>query len=131
LVEKLTEFNNVFLWLAGHSHRNRITHHGGSRRGFWQIETASLIDWPQQGRIVEIFQSSPGEISIATTMVDHCGTVAPDVAHLRLDDVHELAGLSRLLAINDWQRRTGPFDVTQNEGAPADRNRLITIELQM
>jgi len=131
LVEKLTDFNNVFLWLAGHSHRNRITHHGGSRRGFWQIETASLIDWPQQGRIVEIFQSSPGEISIATTMVDHCGTVAPDVAHLRLDDVHELAGLSRLLSINDWQRRFGPFDVTQNEGTVMDRNRLITVELSI
>lgn len=131
LVTTLTEFNNVFLWLAGHTHRNRITHHGGSRRGFWQIETASLIDWPQQGRIVEIFQSSPGELAIATTMVDHCGTVAPDIAHLRLDSVHELAGLSRLLSMNDWQRRRGPFDVRQNEGTVMDRNRLITIELSI
>lgn len=33
-----------------------------------------------------------------------------------------LAGLSRLLAANDWQRQSGPFDVALAEGEAKDRN---------
>lgn len=127
--DTLLQFTNVILWLAGHSHKNRITHHGGAKRGFWQIETASLIDWPQQGRIVEVFQSERDEVTIAATMFDHCGSVAPDISSIRLDDVHELAGLSRLLAVNDWQRRSGAFAITLNEGEAKDRNRFLRVEL--
>ena len=130
VTKTLLSASNVFLWLAGHSHRNRISHHGDDGRGFWQIETSSLIDWPQQGRLIEIFRGNPGELIVATTMIDHCGTVAPDISHLMLDDVHELAGLSRLLAVNDWQRRSGPFAVSQNEGSFGDRNRFISVRTE-
>ena len=39
----------------------------------------------------------------------------PDYEHLRLDEVNELSGLSRILSLNDWQRRGGIFAIENNE----------------
>lgn len=66
LDELLGDYDNVVAWIAGHTHLNRIRPctstscaiQGDSAtvtNGFWRIETASLIDYPQEGRIVELF----------------------------------------------------------------------------
>ena len=55
-------FPNVIALVDGHTHANKITPHsrpassqiGG---GFWEISTASHIDWPIQSRIIEIAAS--------------------------------------------------------------------------
>jgi hypothetical protein len=39
-------------------------------KGFWQVETASLRDWPQQLRTFEIYVNSDYSVSIVTTNVD-------------------------------------------------------------
>ena len=95
--------------------------------GFWQIETASLIDWPQQGRIIEIFLDQHEQVWIASTPINHSGSILPDPEHLRLDEVNELAGLSRLLSVNDWQRRGGIFAIENNEGESFDRNGIVVL----
>jgi len=88
LVELLLRFGNVVLWLNGHSHYNRIAARAGERgeRGFWEVTTGSLVDWPCQARLVEIFQTADGQLAIGCTMVDHDG--------------EGLAGLHRELAGN-------------------------------
>ena len=43
----------VIAHLVGHMHRNRVLSHGR----YVEIETASTLDYPQEGRIVEVFKS--------------------------------------------------------------------------
>jgi metallophosphoesterase (TIGR03767 family) len=122
----LIEKPNVIAWICGHNHRNRIEYFGPSpEKGFWQIETASLIDWPQQGRVIEIFLDSTDQLGIASTPIEHQGLVASNYAKLPLDDVNTLAGLSRVLSLNDWQRREGAFAIEHNEGRELDRYGVV------
>ena len=94
---------NVIAWVNGHTHTNHIWAHkrpGGG--GFWEINTASHIDWPQQGRLIEVADNHDGTLSIFTTTIDHAGDTefSGDLA-----DPVQLAGLSRLIAANDWQEQ--------------------------
>jgi metallophosphoesterase (TIGR03767 family) len=108
VVAELLKHPNVVAWVNGHTHSNRILAHrrrSGGRvvGGFWEINTASHIDWPQQGRIVEIADNRDGTLSIFCTMLDHA---APETWSAdQLDDPLHLAALSRELAANDWQER--------------------------
>jgi len=75
LIAKLHEYPNLVLWMAGHRHYNVITPFkspdpGRPELGFWQVETASLRDYPQQFRTFEIVRNSDDTISIVTTDVD-------------------------------------------------------------
>jgi metallophosphoesterase (TIGR03768 family) len=69
-------YSNVVLWVAGHVHRNVITPQAdasnpGSGYGFWEVETPSLRDFPQQFRRIQIVRSSDNEtISIFVVDVD-------------------------------------------------------------
>ena len=124
VVNLLLSEPRVILWLAGHRHQHRIEYFSGEGAvGFWQIETASNIDWPQQGRMVEILEDDH-EILITTHVFDHLGTVAPDLEKKHFD-LNSLAGLSRLLAANDWQRREGDYFIENNEGNRSDRNVIL------
>lgn len=105
VLKVLLGHTEVIAWVNGHTHRNEITAHrrpSGSG-GFWEINTASHIDWPQQSRIIEVVDNRDGTLSIFTTMVDHAG---PVTGRHDLRTPTGLAGLSRELAANDWQDRT-------------------------
>jgi metallophosphoesterase (TIGR03767 family) len=93
----------VIAWVNGHTHRNEIIAHAGTdgAGGFWEINTASHIDFPQQGRIIEIADNTDGTLSIFTTILDHAADAAWNGG---LDSTLELASLSRELSANDWQR---------------------------
>jgi hypothetical protein len=95
----------VIAFVNGHSHTNQIWAHTRTtgRGGFWEINTASHIDWPQQSRLIEIVDNADGTLSIFTTMVDHAG---PASYGGLLDGPKRLAGLARELAANDWHERT-------------------------
>jgi len=84
--------------------------------GFWEVNTAAHIDWPQQARIVEIVDNDNGTLSIFGTIIDHAAPVNPG----KTLDVATLASLSRELASNDWQRPTATVD--GRRGALEDRN---------
>ena len=124
--EFLLEQPNIVAWICGHTHQHKITHFKSqTSEGFWQIETASLIDWPQQGRVIEFYIDDLDQICIASTLFDHQGTVASEYTTSDLSDVNNLAGLSRALSVNDWQRRSGAFDIELNEGLPSDQNVIL------
>ena len=86
------------------------------------------MDWPQQSRIIEIARSGDGRIAIGTKVFDHAGQPFLDLASLKLitrenlEDPIQLAGISRLLAANDWQRHSGSNSLEMLEGKPEDRN---------
>ena len=103
----LLRYPNVILWVNGHTHRNQVLPFArpagaATGGGFWEVNTAAHIDWPQQSRIVEIVDNLDGTLSIFGTIVDHAGSVA----RTGLGSTTALAGLSRELSANDWQDRT-------------------------
>ena len=75
LIAKLHTYPNLILWIAGHRHRNPVTalkspDADHPELGFWEIETSSLRDFPQQFRTFEIVHNSDDTVSIFTTDVD-------------------------------------------------------------
>jgi metallophosphoesterase (TIGR03767 family) len=115
----LAEHPSVVLWLNGHTHRAEIRAH----EGWWEVTCPSLIDWPQQGRIVEVLRGD-GVLRIACTMVDHGGD-APWSGSI--DGPTALAGLSRELAANDWQSGRPDHLEHPPSGRAHDRNVVLTL----
>ncbi len=75
LIAKLHTYSNLILWLSGHVHRNQVTplHSPDPTHpelGFWEVETASLRDFPQMFRLFDITRNSDNTISIFTTDVN-------------------------------------------------------------
>ncbi|MFT4210633.1 MAG: TIGR03767 family metallophosphoesterase [Microbacterium sp.] len=97
-VAMLLEFPVVVAWLNGHTHINQVLAHRGASGGFWEITTASCIDFPQQQRVVELVDNRDGTLSIFTTAVDHAADASPGTG----GDYLALAARSRELAANDW-----------------------------
>ncbi|MBV9312411.1 MAG: TIGR03767 family metallophosphoesterase, partial [Pseudonocardia sp.] len=93
--ELLLNHPNVVAWVNGHTHINRITAHSRPHSahggGFWEITTASHIDWPQQARLIELVDNTDSTLSIITTTID---TAAPAAHGGRLDDNDTLVSLS-------------------------------------
>ncbi len=116
VVELLLANPNVVAWVNGHTHRNEVTAHKAANGtgGFWEINTASHIDFPQQSRLIELVDNTDGSLSIFTTMLDHAGTVGNPGP---LTSTVALAGLARELSANDPQGRASGAS-----GSTADRN---------
>lgn len=114
----LAEHPSLVLWLNGHTHATAVTSHPG----WWELTAPSLIDWPQQARIVELCRT-PAGLAIAATMVDHAGDLPWDGS---TDSPLALAGLSRELAANDWQTRHLLHEHPA-AGRRQDRNVLLTV----
>ena len=105
LLALLRRFPNVVLWLNGHTHANRITPRGG----FWEVTTSSVVDWPCQGRLIELYRTAGGLLAIGCTMLDHDGA--------GLAGLHrELAGNVPLNGFDSWR-----------PGTPADRNTVLLL----
>jgi metallophosphoesterase (TIGR03767 family) len=112
-VAMLLEFPVVVGWLNGHTHLNQILAHTNARGGFWEITTASCIDFPQQQQVVEIVDNRDGTLSLFTTVLDHASPAAPGNS----GSVADLASRSRELAANDWAETP-----LMRRGSPLDRN---------
>jgi metallophosphoesterase (TIGR03767 family) len=112
-VERLFRRHDVIAYVAGHTHANRVRSFGS----FWEINTASHIDWPQQARVIEVMDNRDGTLSIFGTLIDHAAPVAaPPPGDATAFSVDDLAALGRVLAFNDPQRQAG------KAGADRDRN---------
>ncbi|GAB2984462.1 TIGR03767 family metallophosphoesterase [Nocardioides montaniterrae] len=116
----------VIAWVNGHTHKNQIFVHARTdgSGGFWEINTASHCDYPQQARIIEVTDNHDGTLSIFTTILDHAG---PASYAGNLSNSLALASLSRELSANDPQANlaaaSGPANARNTEllvGRPAD-----------
>ena len=93
--EVLNSFPNVILHLAGHTHRNRVSDRGG----YLEIETASTLDLPQEGRLVEIWQSGDdGAIAIAYEVFSHLDVDPPPLGE---DPLRPLRAQAHKVAMED------------------------------
>lgn len=75
LLAELHSHPNLLMWIAGHRHVNVVKAFASDdaarpERGFWQVETSSLHDFPQQLRTFDIRLNSDYSVSILTTNVD-------------------------------------------------------------
>ena len=76
LIAELHSHPNLIMWISGHRHLNTVKAFispdpvNAPEKGFWQVETPSLRDFPQQFRTFEIYLNSDDTISIVTTDVD-------------------------------------------------------------
>jgi metallophosphoesterase (TIGR03767 family) len=112
----LHRFRNVVLWLNGHTHTNAVRARRDPRdpgRGFWEVTTCAVVDWPCQTRLVELTDAGD-DLAIVCTMADHDTPLAPSSLATGAD----LAALHRELAANV------PLGGAASAlaGVPADRN---------
>jgi metallophosphoesterase (TIGR03767 family) len=128
LVALLHEYPHVIAWVAGHSHVNDVTPYtdpAGNGHGFWSIRVAAEADWPQQSRLLQVFDNEDGTLSIFGTILDHASAVtapAPGTAAAGLSPA-DLASIGRTLSYNDAQvggRACKPDPC--GEGGADDRN---------
>jgi metallophosphoesterase (TIGR03767 family) len=107
LMKLLDKHKNVICWIAGHVHYHWATYlerSDGSK--ILHVTTSSQVDWPQQGRIIEIVKEADGQIAFGSTAIDHKGEInwhGKELNHITM------AGISRELAGNDWQYRDDFF----------------------
>jgi metallophosphoesterase (TIGR03768 family) len=109
-IAKLHTYPNLIAILAGHRHQNAITAFKSDddahpERGFWQIETSSIKDFPQQFRTIDIVRNSDDTVSIVATNVD------PAVRN------DSLANLSRTYAVAALQLFKN--DIGESTGLPS------------
>lgn len=76
LLATLHNYPNLLLWMAGHRHINTVTPQPSPdpanhpELGFWEVETPSLRDHPQQFRTYQIVRNDNNTVSIFVTDVD-------------------------------------------------------------
>ncbi len=75
LISQLQSYSNLILWVSGHRHLNKVTPFPSKdathpENGFWEVETKSLREFPQQLRTFDILLNKDNTISIVTVNVD-------------------------------------------------------------
>ena len=83
---------------------------GGCPAGanWWELNTASEIDWPQQSRLIELMDNADGTLSIFGTLLDHSATYeVPAAGSATGFTVDQLGAISRTLSYNDPQATLG------------------------
>jgi 3',5'-cyclic AMP phosphodiesterase CpdA len=105
----------VILHLAGHRHTHSVMPRPGGGHGYWEVLTASLLDWPQQFRLVEVVDTGNGVGEIRLTVVD-VATTSSVVADAKTYALHT--------------SESGPtlFPVS-GEGRAKDRNVVLRVSL--
>lgn len=117
LVSALNAHPNVVLHIAGHTHVNRVTPHPAPdgmppENGYWEIETSSVLDWPQQTRLIEIVDNRDGTGSVYSTMLDY--RIPKDMPFL---------DGGRFYALFEQQGGGGQMVL----GGPSDRNVILRV----
>ena len=87
LLTILDQHPRVIAAIAGHTHRNQVQARPTPAGGYWLIDTASLIDYPQQSRALRVLGTTGGGVAIQTWMLDHVfpgdlGTISRQLAYL-------------------------------------------------
>jgi metallophosphoesterase (TIGR03768 family) len=125
LLAKLSSYPNLILWLAGHRHRNVVTPHPSTdpaysdpQYAFWEVETCSTRDFPQEFRTFDIVRNSDNTISIFITDVD------PAVKD------GSLAAISRTYAVAAQQILNNPISLLPTGVYNAELVKQLSPEMQ-
>ena len=119
LVATLARHPNVLAWVNGHTHSNIITPHPASGGSFWEICTASHVDYPQLARIIELVDNKDGTLSVFTTLIESAAPHRTDFADLSQTG---LAALYREIGFN------APGASKTSGGVAADRNTELVLK---
>lgn len=116
LVEILQGAPNLLMWLAGHRHLNVVkafpsADPGRPERGFWQVETASLRDFPQQFRSYDVYLNSDYTVSIEAVNVDVAVAEGTPAAQSR-----RYAVAAQQIVQNDLKRNNPNFATAGGRG---------------
>jgi metallophosphoesterase (TIGR03767 family) len=120
---------SVVAFVNGHEHNNRVDPVPGNpvppavppQHGFWEINTASHIDWAQQSRVIDLVDNRDGTLSLFGTIVDHDGPPEPGNGTAS-DSVKRMASISREIAFNDPQATHSETGEGGGRGSREDRN---------
>ena len=132
MVELLHRYPHVVAWVAGHSHVNDATPYvdADGSGGFWSIRVAAEADWPQQARVLEVFDNQDGTLSLFGTILDQAsdaiapesGTPAAGMSTL------DLASVARTISYNDTHTGARACTPACGEGLAKDRNIELLID---
>lgn len=120
-VDMLKKYPNMIAWINGHTHMNTIiAHPRDDGHGFWEITTASCVDFPQQQQVLDFIDNRDGTLSIFATTIDHDSPIT-----WREGDYSQagFASLSRELSANAMA-----FDPDVLTGSRLDRNTELLIK---
>jgi metallophosphoesterase (TIGR03768 family) len=125
LISKLKEFPNLILWVSGHRHVNTVTAFKSDdpmhpENGFWEVETKSLREFPQQFRTFDIVRNADNTISILATNID------PDVK----DGTFAAISRSYAIASNQTYGMIEPLLPTGSVSHNAELVKQLTVEMQ-
>ncbi|WP_369657715.1 TIGR03767 family metallophosphoesterase [Streptomyces sp. RPA4-2] len=120
VVAALSKHRNVLAWVNGHTHKNEIIPHSAPGNGsFWEINTASHVDFPHLARIVELVDNKDGTLSLFTTLIESAAPHRTDFSDLSQTG---LAALYRELSFN------APGRSTVLSGTSGDRNTELVLK---
>ncbi|MEU0436659.1 TIGR03767 family metallophosphoesterase [Streptomyces sp. NPDC006290] len=120
VVALLAKFSNTLAWVNGHTHENEIIPHAApGNRSFWEISTASHVDYPQLARVIELVDNKDGTLSLFTTLIESAAPHATDFSDLTQTG---LAALYRELSFN------APDSRTDLAGTSRDRNTELILK---
>ncbi|MFI0962150.1 TIGR03767 family metallophosphoesterase [Streptomyces sp. NPDC021080] len=120
IVTLLAKYANTLAWVNGHTHKNEIIPHAAAgNRSFWEICTASHVDFPQLARVIELVDNKDGTLSLFTTLVESAAPHATDFSDLTQTG---LAALYRELSFN------APGARTDLSGTSHDRNTELILK---
>ncbi|MGC9044232.1 MAG: metallophosphoesterase family protein [Myxococcota bacterium] len=114
LIALLNQYPNVLLHLVGHGHEHRVVPHPSPdadiTKGYYEVETTSTLDFPQQGNIYEFVYSGDNVVTIYKTVFDHNSKEG------------SMAYIARGIAISDIQDGSNPDN---GMGEKTDRNVIL------
>ncbi|MDB4931791.1 MAG: hypothetical protein JWM10_4275 [Myxococcaceae bacterium] len=74
---RVASYPNVVAWLVGHEHDVRVRPVRGAdaaHPGYWEVQSGSIADWPNQARAIEVVANGDGTLSLFGTMIDYAAT---------------------------------------------------------
>jgi 3',5'-cyclic AMP phosphodiesterase CpdA len=64
-----SNYPNVLFSMVGHAHRHRVAK-VGTKHAWWEVMTAAIADWPNEFRLVELFDQENGWLMMRATCMD-------------------------------------------------------------
>jgi hypothetical protein len=82
LMKTLCRYDNVIAHINGHSHVNKVepVQYDGLPGGYWNINTCSILEWPQEWRDITVEDNGDGTGTLSCRMVRHGDKECLDVA---------------------------------------------------